>query len=158
MRVAGVIQESLQDGVGCNLVVFFQGCNIGCPGCHNKELWDMSGGKDCTVSEIMSYVTKVTTGITVSGGEPTLQWKYALALLKAAKKAGLKTTLYTGLTKEQFESFEHSAELLVYCDYIKIGPYIESRRITDNTLYGSSNQAMYKVVLGRLYPMNERKS
>lgn len=145
MRVANVLKESLQDGKGCNLVVFTQGCNIRCPGCHNKELWDIHGGKEWSVQDILSHITDVTTGLTVSGGEPTMQYTEVKALLWAAKKFGLTTTLYTGMTKEQWDAWKRRSNIAQYCDYIKIGPFVEELKDTSKGMTGSSNQKMYRV-------------
>jgi anaerobic ribonucleoside-triphosphate reductase activating protein len=145
MRLAGVLQESLQDGKGCNLVVFTQGCSIRCPGCHNPETWDANGGYEASVADILSKVTECTTGITISGGEPTDQGDDALTLLNLAKDMGLKTTMYTGLTLEQWLNFPAIIQYEDVLDYIKIGPYVESLKCTHLGQTGSTNQKLYKV-------------
>lgn len=145
-RLACIYKESLQDGLGCNLVVVFQGCSIGCPGCHNQELWPKEGGRDWTIEEVFSHVTAVTTGVTLSGGEPTEQPEAAVALLKEAKRRGLQTTMYTGLDLLDFSALTHATEILSNLDYIKMGPYNDSKRVTTAGLYGSTNQRFYAVV------------
>ena len=59
-------------------------------------------GTDMTVEEVMKEVMKDESlyrrtkgGITLSGGEPLLQWQFALALLQEAKRKGLHTVLDT---------------------------------------------------------------
>ena len=146
MRVAGIRSESLMDGDGVNLVVFTQGCHINCPGCHNKELQDPEGGSDRSYVEILTYLTPVTTGLVVSGGEPTEQWLEVCLLAESAKTAGLRTTLYTGNTLEALKAKSFYEQLLHAFDYIKAGPYVESLRTTTNGPIGSTNQIIYNTV------------
>ena len=67
------------DGPGIRFVVFFKGCPLRCQYCHNPDTWEMSGGREMSVDEIVTNVYKYKSyygtqgGITVSGGEPLLQ-------------------------------------------------------------------------------------
>ena len=66
------------DGPGLRFVVFLQGCNLRCKCCHNPDTWDLSAGREITVSEILNEYNKnrdfyAKGGITVTGGEPLLQ-------------------------------------------------------------------------------------
>lgn len=148
IRVAQILTESLVNGEGVRLVVAFQGCNIGCPGCHNPELHSTDGGYLTTVDEILSHVTELTNGITISGGEPTMQPSQAYQLLAAAKRRGLRTLMYTGLTKEQWESHPWFSLIMPVLDQIKIGPYQEENRALNIPYMGSTNQAIYKIENG----------
>ena len=53
-------------------------------------------------------------GVTISGGEPLLQWKFTKELLKACKKEGIHTAIETSLYADQ----EVIKELLPYLDRI----------------------------------------
>lgn len=53
-------------------------------------------------------------GVTISGGEPLLQWKYTKELLKACKKEGIHTAIETSLYADQ----EVIKELLPYLDRV----------------------------------------
>lgn len=78
-------------------------------------------GKSMTVNEVMREVLKDIKiyevskgGVTLSGGEPTFQPDFALALLRQCKSAGLNTTLETcGYT-----SWEVLQPLLDYIDLV----------------------------------------
>ena len=69
-------------------------------------------GKETSVTEVIAEVMKdkafydnSSGGMTISGGEPMMQFKFTKALLKGAKKNGLHTCLDTcGFT--QFEKYE----------------------------------------------------
>ncbi|MCY7560391.1 4Fe-4S cluster-binding domain-containing protein, partial [Paenibacillus macerans] len=68
------------DGPGIRFVLFMQGCLLQCQYCHNPDTWNLSGGKEMTVEEVLSeiepylnYYRPSGGGLTVSGGEATLQ-------------------------------------------------------------------------------------
>jgi pyruvate formate lyase activating enzyme len=59
-------------------------------------------GRSMTVAEVMdtvgrdaSYYRRTGGGMTLSGGEPLVQWQFALKLLQEAKRSGLHTALDT---------------------------------------------------------------
>ena len=75
------------DGPGVRFVVFMQGCNLRCACCHNPDTQSLDGGTLYTPEEILRKVTRCREyfgkdgGITLSGGEPILQAKFAHRLL-----------------------------------------------------------------------------
>jgi pyruvate formate lyase activating enzyme len=84
-------------------VIFFPGCNLRCPWCHNRELVlekedDGGGGADyITVDEALSRIEKrrnVLGGVVLSGGEPTL-FPGLDKLIARIKSMGLKVKLDT---------------------------------------------------------------
>lgn len=88
------------DGPGVRFVVFFQGCPLRCKYCHNPDTWDVQGGRPVAVREIMAQVESCrnflrTGGVTLSGGEPLMQPRFALALLNACREKGFHTALDT---------------------------------------------------------------
>ena len=109
------------DGPGIRYVVFLQGCPLRCKYCHNPDTWKLKEGKKVTVEELMQKIIKIKPyiersggGITISGGEPTMQLDFTLELLKTAKKAGLHTALDTSgyIESEKFK------KLLPYLDLV----------------------------------------
>jgi pyruvate formate lyase activating enzyme len=61
-----------------------------------------AAGKTMTVAEVMDtvardvgYYRRTDGGMTLSGGEPLVQWQFALKLLQEAKRTGLHTALDT---------------------------------------------------------------
>jgi len=75
VRLAGIVNDSIVDGPGIRMAIFFQGCKIGCPGCHNKDTWDMNGGYLEEAENIVARWKKnpLLDGITLTGGDPLLQ-------------------------------------------------------------------------------------
>ncbi|MFW6022941.1 MAG: pyruvate formate-lyase-activating protein [Halanaerobiaceae bacterium] len=105
--------ESLgtRDGPGIRFVVFMQGCPMRCKYCHNPDTWNMCNGKKVSVDELMEkikrnkpYFNRSSGGVTISGGEPTLQFDFTLKLLKECKEEGIHTAIDTSgyVDKERF--------------------------------------------------------
>jgi pyruvate formate lyase activating enzyme len=78
MRIGGVQKFSLLDypGAVC-AVIFTQGCNFRCPFCHNPELVIPSRfGNSVDPAWVYDFLASrrgKLDGVTISGGEPTLQ-------------------------------------------------------------------------------------
>jgi len=60
LRIYGFANESFVDGPGIRVVVFVQGCDNACPNCHNLDSWDMSGGEEYTVRDIIKKIKKAS--------------------------------------------------------------------------------------------------
>jgi pyruvate formate lyase activating enzyme len=103
------------DGPGVRMVVFTKGCPMRCRYCHNPDTWDMRGGTDMTVGEIIDKFNSArdfykTGGITVTGGEPLVQLDFLIALFTEAKKQGIHTCLDTSGVTFKPDNAQFSAE------------------------------------------------
>ena len=58
MRIAGLAHDSIVDGPGLRLTVFFQGCHHHCPGCQNPATWPFEGGEEYTVEQLVAQAKK----------------------------------------------------------------------------------------------------
>lgn len=77
-------------------VIFCLGCNFRCPWCHNGEL-ALGRGEQLDLAAVLSDIkrrAKFLDGVTISGGEPTLQPGLP-ALARAIKSFGLPVKLDT---------------------------------------------------------------
>ena len=89
------------DGPGIRFVVFFQGCNLRCGCCHNPDTWDLDTGTEISAEEIVSKAEHYRSyfgkdgGITLSGGEPLLQTKFATEIFALCRDRGINTCLDT---------------------------------------------------------------
>lgn len=91
------------DGPGIRLVLFLQGCNMRCLYCHNPDTQELNSpdSKTISCSEVVELLRKQESyfsqqgGLTISGGEPTVQAPAVLELLEAVKAAGFHTVLDT---------------------------------------------------------------
>ena len=109
------------DGPGIRFVVFMQGCPLRCVYCHNRDTWNPSGGKIYTTDQVMSELKKYLNyikfskgGITLSGGEPTLQSDFAAELFKKCREQDIHTALDTS----GFAEIEKVERLLDFTDLI----------------------------------------
>ena len=71
IRLAGLEPESIVDGPGYRFTVFVQGCPHNCPGCHNPQTHDFSGGHLADTDDVIAHLGKnpLVRGLTLSGGE-----------------------------------------------------------------------------------------
>lgn len=131
---------SLCDGYGYRTVVFLQGCNLHCHGCHNKSTWDIEKGIAMEVSKLAQILRdkSVNKKVTISGGEPLLQKEALIALLEELKDFDL--CLYTGHEIEDVPE-----EVLKYLKYIKVGRFIQEERTSTMPFIGSKNQKFMRV-------------
>ena len=91
------------DGPGVRFVVFFKGCPMRCLYCHNPDTWEMAGGQEMTVEQLMAEFEKKrpfyeTGGITATGGEPMVQIDFLTELFAESKRRGIHTCLDTSGT------------------------------------------------------------
>ncbi len=89
------------DGPGVRYTVFMQGCNLRCGCCHNPETWECGKGTEYTALELAEKAERYREyfgkdgGITLSGGEPLLQAKFATELFRICKKKQIDTCIDT---------------------------------------------------------------
>ena len=100
-RISSFQSLGTVDGPGVRYVVFMQGCSLRCKCCHNPETWDMQGGREYTVQEVMKRIERCKSyfgsdgGVTVSGGEPLLQARFVTQLFQFCRQSGISTCLDT---------------------------------------------------------------
>ena len=100
-RIHSIQSLGTVDGPGVRFVVFMQGCNLRCGCCHNPDTQSMCGGDAYTPTEILERALRCREyfgregGITLSGGEPILQAKFAKELFSLCHAEGINTCLDT---------------------------------------------------------------
>jgi pyruvate formate lyase activating enzyme len=109
-----------QEGPGIRLLVFLQGCNAECVYCHNPDTWPIKAGKLVNDNYILNRVKKEMPyfknngGVTFSGGDPIVQMKELIPLMKKLKKMKIHTALETNCSIFN----ENAKELLKYTDLL----------------------------------------
>lgn len=88
------------DGPGIRYVVFLQGCSLRCKYCHNRDTWDINGGELKSLNEILEKILRYKNyikngGVTITGGEPLLQYEFITELFKLLKKEKIHTCIDT---------------------------------------------------------------
>lgn len=105
IRIHSYESAGTVDGPGIRFVVFMQGCPLRCKYCHNPDTWELNAGKIVSAKEVLNEVLKYDAfmkyskgGVTFSGGEPLVQKKSLLPLLKELKKNNVHIALDTAGT------------------------------------------------------------
>lgn len=148
LRVSGIVEESVVDGPGVRFVVFTQGCEHHCPGCHNPHTHALDGGTMMETDAILARFDEdpLLSGITFSGGEPFLQPEPLAVLAEAVHARGKEVMIYSGFTFEQLldrgEREPAVRRLLDQADWLVDGPYVASRRNLELDFRGSDNQRL----------------
>ena len=90
------------DGPGIRFILFMQGCLMRCKYCHNRDTWDLEGGKEISVEDLMKevvtyrhFMNATGGGVTASGGEAVLQAEFVRDWFRACKEEGINTCLDT---------------------------------------------------------------
>jgi pyruvate formate lyase activating enzyme len=89
------------DGPGLRAVAFLQGCPLRCQYCHNPDTWDLAGGTEVSAEALVARICRLRPyfgkrgGVTLSGGEPLAQAKFAAEVLRLCHAQGLHTALDT---------------------------------------------------------------
>lgn len=148
IRVAGIERESIVDGPGIRTVIFLQGCERRCRGCHNPGTWDKTAGDEMTGEEILQIIhsNPLCHAVTLSGGEPFLQADSLIPLVRTLKSEGYEVASYTGFTYEELiTATEEHRELLSTLDTLIDGPFVLEERSLDLPFRGSRNQRIVNV-------------
>lgn len=90
------------DGPGIRFVTFLQGCPLRCAYCHNPDTWHITENSPYEYTprqlfeEAMRYKNFIKSGgVTLTGGEPLMQPKFAREYFRLCSEAGIHTTLDT---------------------------------------------------------------
>ncbi len=151
IRLAGYSPESVVDGPGIRFVLFAQGCEHACPGCHNPQTHDKEGGDLVDLAEIFERIkkAKLIRGVTFSGGEPYLQAAPLAQLARQVKALGLGLVTYSGYTFEQLYALaardKNVKDLLAASDILVDGKYMAGQRDISLAFRGSANQRLIDV-------------
>ncbi|SFK51329.1 pyruvate formate lyase activating enzyme [Nitrosomonas aestuarii] len=150
--VFDIKRDASEDGPGIRTTVFFKGCPLSCIWCQNPEgkkflpepdVYGKQIGTWYSTNELMyrllqdkPFFTSTGGGVTLSGGEPTLQMDFAGRLLQALKREGIHTALETS-GFFPYESFK--AKMLPWLDLIYFD--IKLIDVADSKQYcGQSNK------------------
>ena len=132
LNISNIQHFSVGDGEGIRTTVFFKGCNLRCPWCHNPEnlntspavLSYSSTGKTETYGQLVSaeeiltelledkdFYDESNGGVTFSGGESMLQASELVPLAKLLKENGVSVLVDT-------------AGCVPYSSFQKLNPFV----------------------------------
>lgn len=153
-----IIPMSVVDGPGNRTAIFFQGCNLNCIYCHNPETIShipTEESKEYTVQELIEEIKEnipFIKGITTSGGECTLNYKFLEELFKETKKLGLTnfvdTNGYLPLDNPKMKKFiEYTDGFMLDIKSMDEKEHIE---LTGKPLDNIVKNAIYLAKIGKL--------
>ena len=138
-------------GPGARLILWVRGCPLACPGCMTPELWDaaptsMHREVD-ELAEVLAPLLVGLDGLSISGGEPTLQAQPLTHLIRNLRArpelAGLEVLSYSGFTIEDLaERGAEVEEYLAQLDILVDGRFVQSEA-NDLAWRGSDNQRVH---------------
>lgn len=143
-RILDIIEGTTVDGPGFRTSIYFAGCRHECPGCHNPQSWEMTGGREMSIETLAALVREAEMPVTLSGGDPMYQPEAVAALCRILREEieGIGIWCYTGFEYEYLACSERYAPLLELIDVVVDGPFVERLRNTDLLFRGSANQRL----------------
>lgn len=111
------------DGPGIRFVIFLQGCNIQCVYCHNPDTIQIHGGTVASIDSLVARAERMKPyfadkgGVTVSGGEPTIQAEALVHFFDVLSQKGIHTNLDTNGTIRSAAAqtlFSERADLVMF--------------------------------------------
>ena len=116
MKVAGLVPFTTIDfPERLAAVIFFQGCPLKCPFCHNPNLQSIDAPESMTWDNIISFLQdrkKRLDGVVLSGGEPLIQTDI-LEIVQQLKGMGFQVALHTsGVNPKKLQ------EILPFLDWV----------------------------------------
>lgn len=149
------------DGRGLRCVVFFTGCNLRCPFCHNPETL-FKNGQEISVRALTEKIRRYKPyfkkgGVTLSGGEPFLQKDFLLSLAAALKEEGIEVVAETNghiADKEILSALDgvivdiknqETDDLTVYAEFLELCDHIGTAYKVTNVLVPGKNDSEEKI-------------
>lgn len=144
MRILRIVEGTSVDGPGLRTSIYFAGCRHACPGCHNEQSWDFSGGEEYSVEDVMETVRYNRFPVTFSGGDPMYQAEAILPLARTLKAEGYGIWCYTGFTLDELlrDGDENQRAILELIDVLVDGPFVLAQRNISLRFRGSENQRL----------------
>lgn len=158
MNFASIIENDIVDSDdGVCVSLWFSGCDVHCPNCHNSMLWDPNSGTKVSNDEIITklesflYSNGLERSLSVLGGEPLMpanraDCAYILKTLRE-KHPTLKIRLWTGYIYEDLlrEDDPNLKTIFSVVNTLIDGPFIEAKKDLSIKLRGSSNQRIIQL-------------
>ena len=159
LNISNIQHFSVGDGEGIRTTVFFKGCNLCCPWCHNPENLSFLpvvlryttidktevSGKKVTIEDILpelledrDFFVQSNGGVTLSGGEVMLQADGAAALVERLKEYDIPVLIDT-------------AGCVPYKEFEKLNPFVQGYLFDFKT----ADEQKYKDIGGDLHVVTQ---
>jgi anaerobic ribonucleoside-triphosphate reductase activating protein len=142
LNIAGFIKCSFSDGPGKRFAIWVKGCDRRCDGCTNYSLQskevEFAINPKSLFSLVESSISEGIEGVTISGGEPMLQWELLSRFYQECQEVGLSVMVFTGYMFEDL-----SEDMVKHIDILVDGPYEKNKLETKRNWVGSTNQRFF---------------
>ena len=140
-NVAHIKLSTKTEGPFDRCCIWFQGCNLNCKGCCNKDLQELVPRHIVTLDKLVEIVkdakkTFNIEGVTLSGGEPSLQ-QGLIEFNKVIRELGLGIIMFSGKNVNSLDKV-----LVDSVDLLIDGPFIENQVDENRLLVGSKNKKL----------------
>lgn len=147
MNVARILYPVEVLGPGKRVGIWVCGCQRGCKGCSNPELWEQKPEYEASIDEISGLIGRIAEsheidGFTISGGEPMDQTLELVRLIEELKRYSEDILIYTGYRIVELQERSDAAAVLDQAAVLIDGEYREEEN-TDVLLRGSENQRIH---------------
>ena len=151
-RYAKINKNDIVNGKGVSVSFWSQGCPHRCEGCHNKETWDFTGGKEFTqdtIDEVLQAIglNGIERNLSILGGEPLVpaNLKMINDLIVATREKYPNISIYmcTGYLFENLN--QKQLEVANKVDYLIDGEFIKDLKDLTLGYAGSSNQRIIDI-------------
>lgn len=150
MNYESITTCDIANGEGLGVVLWVSGCDVQCPGCHNKETWDPSSGKkfDEKALDLLSneLKRKEISRFTISGGHPLMPCNREVVreIIHWVKlNFNVEIWLYTGYYYDELD--DECRYIADICDVVVDGPFIKELADKSLAFRGSSNQNIIRI-------------
>lgn len=138
-NVAYIKLSTKTEGPFNRCCIWFQGCNINCKGCCNRDLQELVPKHIVSLEKLVEIVQEAQRdfdieGITLSGGEPSLQ-QGLLRFNNKIRQLGLGIIMFSGKSADCLDK-----ELVDSVDLLIDGPFVEEQIDENRLLLGSKNK------------------
>lgn len=146
LNLHSILPASRANGPGLRMVIWFQGCTLGCPGCFNPETHTHEDRQRMRAADVMAAIQQNPNpidGISISGGEPFQQAEGLAELVRTIRaESGLSILVFSGYTLTEIERMPDGKAVLACIDVLIAGRYVAAKHV-GNQLLGSANQLVH---------------
>ena len=142
-NIANINLCTTAEGPFKRMAIWFQGCNINCKQCCNPQLQSLELAHLVTIEELLKHTIEAKRkynieGITLTGGEPTLQANNLEEYCKQVKSLDLGIILFTGKLFEEVPT-----KITKYIDLVIDGRFDHTLMDSNYKFVGSRNQKLF---------------
>lgn len=146
LNLHAIVPCSRANGPGQRMVIWLQGCTLGCPVCFNPATHAHEPRWLVSAEELLERILVAEPnieGLTVSGGEPLQQLEALLQLLASVRvRTNLSIILFSGYSMTEIKQMALGPDILAQVDVLIAGRYVHTRRLARGLL-GSANQTVH---------------